>query len=274
LLCVSSAVGIILFWAVFMRLLPERLRPEASASLPVASGIVGLACCALLGLGIIILLPSLKVKRRSLSEGIVLLRDGGRVKGFKLGVAESIPRANVEKPVKRRASRTERSTGLTTYLKYAIIVAVFLEAYLLTAYAFKTLTPIAVVCSNSMRPTLNVGDLILVEGVDAYSVREGDVIVFNTPQPYAKTTPSPVVHRVVEVVLENGVVYFKTKGDANGSEDPWLLPAENVIGRLLYRIPYLGYPAYVLKTNPYIFAIVIVLFAVWLLYSVVKGRGG
>ncbi|MEM2685836.1 MAG: signal peptidase I, partial [Candidatus Bathyarchaeia archaeon] len=85
---------------------------------------------------------------------------------------------------------------------------------------------------------------------------------------------SPVVHRVVEVVLENGVVYFKTKGDANGSEDPWLLPAENVIGRLLYRIPYLGYPAYVLKTNPYIFAIVIVLFAVWLLYSVVKERGG
>ncbi len=278
LLCVSSAVGILMFWAVFMRLLPERLRPEASTALPVASAIVGAACCALVGLGIAILLPSLKAKRRSPSEGLILLRDGGSVKGFKQGVVETIPRGGVGKPVQKMASKPRRLKSSSHvklgYIKYAVILAIVLEAYLALAYAFKTFTPIVVVCSGSMRPTLEVGDLVLVEGVDAWSIREGDIVVFNVPQPYAKSTPSPVIHRVIKVVLEDSLVYFKTKGDANGSEDPWTVAGGDVVGRLKYRIPYMGIPVYVLKTNPYVFAIVVALFAVWLAYSIFKGRWG
>ncbi|MBO3810231.1 MAG: signal peptidase I, partial [Candidatus Brockarchaeota archaeon] len=224
------------------------------------------------GLGMVILLPSLKVKHRVPSEGLILLRDGGRVKGFKHGVSETVPRVSV-KLARKKASEARRFERLI-YIKYAVILLVVLEAYLAVAYAFKTFTPVMVVCSGSMRPTLNVGDLVLVEGVDAWNIRKGDIIAFNVPQPYARSTPSPVMHRVVEVCVENDRVYFKTKGDANASEDPWTITGESVIGRLLYKVPYLGYPVYVLKTNPYVFATVIALFAVWLVYSIVKGRRG
>jgi signal peptidase len=140
--------------------------------------------------------------------------------------------------------------GALRILKVAVVAAVLLEGYLVVALAFGTLTPFMVVPSTSMVPTLNVGDLIVVRGVDATTVAPGDIIVFNVPSPYDSYTPSPVVHRVVDVRIENGKLAFVTQGDNLPSPDSWLVPAENVIGVCVGRVPYLGLPALFLRT-PY-----------------------
>jgi signal peptidase len=45
----------------------------------------------------------------------------------------------------------------------------------------------------------------------------------------------------VEVVTRDGELYFRTKGDANEEPDSNPIPAENVVGKVWFGIPYIGY---------------------------------
>ena len=113
--------------------------------------------------------------------------------------------------------------------------------------------PFVAVASGSMRPTLEVGDLVIVQGVPASEIKEGDIIVFNNPG--EKTYK---IHRVIAIeTLANGTIRFKTKGDANPTEDPWI-PEQNVKGRVLNRIPYIGYMA-LIPAIPITIAIIIII---------------
>jgi len=52
---------------------------------------------------------------------------------------------------------------------------------------------------------------------------------------------SIATHRIVAIEkLAQGAV-FRTKGDANDTADPWLIPRESVVGRPVAVVPYLGY---------------------------------
>jgi signal peptidase len=94
-----------------------------------------------------------------------------------------------------------------------------------------------VVLSGSMEPTYPVGSLNLVQPLEASEVEAGMPMAFWAPSD-AKVM---VTHRVVEVVqLEDGL-YFRTQGDANEDPDPELVPADNVVGRVRWHIPYLGH---------------------------------
>jgi signal peptidase len=113
----------------------------------------------------------------------------------------------------------------------------------------------------------------LVRGVDVRTIRRGDVIVFNVPAPYDGHTPSPIVHRVIDVKADGGEVYFVTKGDNNPSADTWAVPAGNVIGKYAGRVPYMGLPVLFLKT-PYGLAVVAALMLLWIFYPHRKRVGG
>lgn len=155
-------------------------------------------------------------------------------------------------------------------LKVTIPILSVIEAYLLLAFTFGSLTPLLVVQSNSMSPTLNMGDLVLVRGADPASLRVGDIIIFDVPPPYDRYTPSPVIHRLVDVMGENGRVYFKTRGDGLPSMDPWILPAERVRGIYALKIPYIGIPLLLLRT-PAGLALSGILLLLWILYPLVRG---
>ena len=205
--------------------------------------VLGSAAGGMLYLGVDALLT---FGRRGGSSGLVLVRDkSGRVVSLKGGEG-----AVVRRRVKGGGLKLLRGVGALRALKAAVVAAAILEGYLVVALVFGTLTPFMVVPSTSMAPTLNVGDLIVVRGADATSIEPGDIIVFNVPPPYNSYTPSPVVHRVVDVRIENGKLAFVTKGDNMPSPDGWLVPAENVLGACVGRLPYLGYPALFLRT-PY-----------------------
>ena len=116
-------------------------------------------------------------------------------------------------------------------LGLVVLVAVF--AFLLPSVFSSSL---AVVYSGSMEPAMPVGALAWIDPVDAATIKVGDIIAFN-PVHDPETTVS---HRVVEVVEEE-TLSFRTKGDASEDPDPWEVPAANVIGRVRFDIPHIGY---------------------------------
>ena len=103
------------------------------------------------------------------------------------------------------------------------------------------------VLSGSMEPTYHTGSLIYVKKVDPYTIQSGQVITFMLDEDTIAT------HRVVAVVPDEedaSVIRFRTKGDANESEDGGLVHYKNVIGTPVFTIPYLGYVANYIQHPP------------------------
>lgn len=84
-----------------------------------------------------------------------------------------------------------------------------------------------IVLTDSMYPEIESGDLIIVRQIDPAAVKVGDVISFFDP---AGNGTSVVTHRVIEIVTEDGVTKWRTRGDNNNTEDRELVPMENLVG--------------------------------------------
>ena len=126
-----------------------------------------------------------------------------------------------------------------------VIVAVILAVLLVGArlVGFQVFT----VLSGSMEPNYHVGSLIYVKEVDPFQLESGDVITFMMSEDVVAT------HRVVGVVEDEddpGVIRFRTKGDANETEDGTLVHYKNVIGSPVFSIPKLGYVATYIQNPP------------------------
>ena len=96
------------------------------------------------------------------------------------------------------------------------------------------------ILTPSMSPSYEVGDVVFVHIEDSNTINEGDVITFNP----SADSEAYLTHRVTEKI-ENyegtGVTCFRTKGDANDSEDSFLIDEDRVIGKVVFGIPKLGY---------------------------------
>ena len=115
---------------------------------------------------------------------------------------------------------------------------------LLCAVLFAFLIPtafsgsLAIVRSSSMEPAMKAGALAVMLPVDVEDVKVGDIIAFDPPW-----DPDVIVsHRVIGVRYDEQVL-FDTKGDATEDSDPYYVPAQNVHGKVIFSIPYLGYAA-------------------------------
>jgi signal peptidase I len=98
------------------------------------------------------------------------------------------------------------------------------------------------VLSGSMEPALPVGCVQVTRPVKPQNIEVGDIITFRSP-----SNLKLMSHRVV-AVEEDESYGFRTKGDANEDPDPYLIPSENVIGRVCYRIAGMGYVVEYLKS--------------------------
>ena len=99
------------------------------------------------------------------------------------------------------------------------------------------------VLSGSMEPRLKVGSLVVTRPVEPEAIALGDIIIFR------RTTVGEnlICHRVIGIE-ESSPLYFKTKGDANDDPDPFIVPAQNVVGKIYLHVPFLGYGTQFLKT--------------------------
>lgn len=100
-------------------------------------------------------------------------------------------------------------------------------------FGFQGLT----VLSNSMNPTFQTGDLVVVKSLAASEVQRDDIITY-------KATDTPyITHRVQDVVNEKEQPMFVTKGDNNNVADKEAVTSEHLVGKVLFHIPYVGYIA-------------------------------
>lgn len=97
-------------------------------------------------------------------------------------------------------------------------------------------TPL-VVKSQSMSPTFNEGDLIIIKECDPKKLVVGDIITFHTiiNNEYALNT-----HRI-ENIADNGAARsFTTKGDNNAIADMHMISDGDVVGKYVTRLPAIG----------------------------------
>lgn len=101
------------------------------------------------------------------------------------------------------------------------------------------LLDVYIIITESMIPTINVSDGIVVKRVNEDSLEIGDIITFSsTDVHYSGLT---VTHRIVgKQVSSTGEYIYRTKGDNNIFEDNALVNIDNVYGKVLLKIPKLG----------------------------------
>lgn len=95
--------------------------------------------------------------------------------------------------------------------------------------------------SGSMTPVLRTGDVVIVAKVPASAVRVGDIIE------YRKDENTNIVHRVINIDNSSGTETFTTKGDANSAEDENPVLAQNVVGKVVFDIPKVGWISIAIK---------------------------
>ena len=94
-----------------------------------------------------------------------------------------------------------------------------------------------IVQSDSMAPTFQKGDMIIIRECDPAELQEGDIITFHTiiNNEYALNT-----HRIVEIRNAGDVRNYVTKGDYNEIEDTHVIADGDIVGRYVEKIPGLG----------------------------------
>jgi len=90
--------------------------------------------------------------------------------------------------------------------------------------------------SDSMQPTFSKGDAVFVNQKPIQEeLKEKDIILFEHHN-------KVVIHRIARIEQIDDKVYFYTKGDANNTEDNLKLEFKDVKGKVMFVIPYIGYP--------------------------------
>ena len=88
------------------------------------------------------------------------------------------------------------------------------------------------VASNSMRPTYEIGDTLLIKEVELSDIKVGDVISYkgqsNGVEGYI------ITHKVINIEVDSDNYYFHTKGEANEGEDP-LVSGNQVVGKVIHK---------------------------------------
>lgn len=91
------------------------------------------------------------------------------------------------------------------------------------------------IASDSMRPEYARGDAIIYEKIEIQKLEVGDILAFQKDD-------RVVTHRIVKIWNQGGEYSFVTKGDNNNSIDTFVPKEANVLGKVRFKIKYIGYP--------------------------------
>lgn len=98
-----------------------------------------------------------------------------------------------------------------------------------------------------MEPNYHVGSIIYVKDVDPADLQVGDAISFMISENTVAT------HRIIEVIPDVNdpkVNRFRTKGDNNDIADTNPVHCNNVLGKVVGTIPFLGYVSDFIQNPP------------------------
>ncbi|MGL4952493.1 MAG: signal peptidase I [Culicoidibacterales bacterium] len=110
-----------------------------------------------------------------------------------------------------------------------IIIGCFIVAGTTGLFPYQIFT----VISGSMEPTIPTGSLIISYKGDTSALNVDDIIVFQPGE-------QRVMHRIVGIEESKTAPQFITRGDANNTNDGNPVQAEDVLGKVIMFIPFIG----------------------------------
>lgn len=148
---------------------------------------------------------------------------------------------------------------VTKVLLYAIFVFLIFIGFVLVCYVIGVqknlrtghyeapLYSAFVIISPSMEPNIKVQDAVIVKKTTATNLEKGDIITFNSTD--SRFSGVTITHRIVDIIKDTkGNPMFRTKGDNNNVEDATLVREEDLVGKVILKIPKIGYIQYLLST--------------------------
>jgi signal peptidase len=126
-------------------------------------------------------------------------------------------------------------------LIFIILVLLFIINAMCLYFSYKTKKTVSDflelslfnIVSESMVPTLEVNDVVLIKKTDIEDLKEGDLITYNYKDKI-------ITHRIYKKVTIDGVEKIITKGDANGLFDTYVVLDNQIYGKVIFIIPYFG----------------------------------
>jgi signal peptidase len=164
-----------------------------------------------------------------------------------------------------------KNSYVKTVILAVIIIGGVMGFWLGLKAGLRTEYPLLTVASGSMVPTLNIGDLIAVQGLENASELnvapkpDGEIIVFRSPRIEGEL----IVHRAIykEFNEDDRLWYFRTQGDANFGPDNWwgsetwngMISQNRIVGRVIGKAPLIGYIPLYIRTREGIILVVILI---------------
>ena len=150
-------------------------------------------------------------------------------------------------------------------IKKALSISGYLVAILLIVFAGFSFTgnvKARIVLTGSMSPAINVGDVIVTVPITQKTPQIDDVIAYQAKR-FNGENVAVFSHRIIGGDIENG---FIVKGDANKSPDPQKPKAADILGVVLFTIPFVGN----LLTPKALFLLLPCAFGLWLILDAMK----
>ena len=122
------------------------------------------------------------------------------------------------------------------------------------------------ILTQSMYPTIKAGDVIVTYKDDNNQYNKGDVITFISP----KNGGITITHRINNVYKVNNQYSYKTKGDNNNTADSEVVVGNNVLGKVVLKIPKVGFFQQFLVTKTGWIAVVVIPALGVIIYDILK----
>ncbi len=126
-----------------------------------------------------------------------------------------------------------------------MVVALISVLLIFFSFGYLSVQP-TVIYSGSMRTTLDIGDVVLISETPVEEIREGDIIQYRV-----ENMTMPIVHRVYEINKGEDYLSFVTKGDDNSEPDKDPILPEQIMGKVVFNLPKIGWISIVVKEALY-----------------------
>ena len=131
-----------------------------------------------------------------------------------------------------------------------------------SALSFSGVAKARIVLTGSMKPAINPGDIIITTPITHKVPKIGDVIAYQARR-FNGQAVAVFSHRIISGDLKSG---FVVKGDANKTPDNQKPVAKDILGVVLFTIPFLGN----ILTPKALFLLVPCIFGLWLILDAMK----
>ena len=108
-----------------------------------------------------------------------------------------------------------------------------------------------VIVSGSMEPTIMKQDAVFVKEIPQDEINVGDIISFDEDGII-------ITHRIIDIVSEDGVIKYKTKGDNNNTADKEMITYNQIEGKYQFKINNFGVVINILKSKITLFILIII----------------